>query len=160
MQGKDSDEKRAEDARLVFPEEKRAYPRVALSVPVFYKTVSSQGADEREYGALIKKGSEAAEKKESTETQTKNISSGGLLMTTTEKLPCGGIIYLSMYMPLPGLACSCSVLGEVVRSEERKESGKYDTAVKFVSVNHHNMNKYTYAALKELLNIDGSEMKF
>ncbi|HDT14822.1 MAG TPA: PilZ domain-containing protein [Firmicutes bacterium] len=156
---KKENETKAEDAELIVPSEKREYPRIALSVPVFYSLVKEGAAEKTEYDSLAQKGSEQLEKKQAKETETENISSGGVLITTNEKIQEGALLHLSMYLPLPGIACSCSVLGEAVRSEKYDENEKYRTAVRFLSVTHHNLNKYTYAALKDLLNIGGPEIK-
>ena len=87
-----------------------------------------------------------------------NVSTGGVLMTTEEKLEQGSIIQLSMHMPLPGLSCNCAMLGEVVRCEQSEDKKSYRAAVKFTKIVHHNLNKYKYASLKDILNLEGEEI--
>lgn len=79
-------------------------------------------------------------------------------MIADEKISNGSMLHITMHMPLPGVSCNCSMLGEVVRCEEREDK-KYNIAVKFLKIIHHSLNKYRYATLKELLNLEGPQIK-
>jgi hypothetical protein len=145
---------------LVMPGgEKRIYPRVALSVPVRFTVV----VDEKEcsdIGQLLKKGiGKIAEGNGVLGSETLNLSSGGLLMTTQDPVPAGSKLCMNIYLPLPGIACSCDILGEVIRNDRLPGTEGYRTAITFLKVIHHNLNKAKYTALKDLLDIEGPEIK-
>ena len=133
------DDRQGTDAELTVPAERRQYPRIPLSLPIHY--------------SIVKKG-EDIKKSESI-----NISTGGVLMTTEERIEPGSTIHLTMNMPLPGLSCNCAMLGEIVRCEEKEDKSGFKTAVKFNKIVHHNLNKYKYASLKDILKLEGDEIK-
>ncbi len=159
MKAEDNKEKEIKKAELFFPSsERRTYPRVALSAPIRY-VVIKQGKDNKldeDYDKLISK--DFNEKNIVKESKTINLSSGGLLIQTDEEISVGSLLHIKMHMPLPGISCNCFMLGEVVRCE-KKEIKKYEIAIKFKKVIHHNLNKYKYATLKEILNLEGPQIK-
>jgi hypothetical protein len=145
---------------LVMPGgEKRTYPRVALSVPVRFTVVGDEGncSDNRQ---ILEKGLEKlAEGGGSLDSETVNLSSGGLLMTTESPLPAGSKLCMNIYLPLPGIACNCDILGKVIRNDRIPGTPGYRTAITFLKVIHHNLNRAKHTALKELLDTDGPEIK-
>jgi len=151
------EEKEAKKAELIVSGERRIYPRMALSVPVKYSIVKEAVPSEAEHDTLIKQGMDNIETDKFNSTKSVNISSGGLLITTDSRINPKTTLHLSMYIPLPGLACNCSILGEVVRCE-KGENG-YNTGIKFIKIIHHNLNKYKYATLRDILNIEDSKFK-
>ncbi len=151
---KNNDEKEIKNAELIIPSlERREYPRIALSAPIKYRILKREDKDN-----LIEKELDNLFNDNMRESETINLSSSGLLMTTEEKINCGNILYVTMHIPLPGISCNCSLLAEVVRCEERQDK-KYNIAIKFLKIVHHNLNKYKYATLKDILNLEGPQIK-
>jgi len=152
-----NEEKEAKNAELIISGERRIYPRIALTVPVKYSIVKEAVPSETEQDELLQKGMENINSDKYNTTQTVNISTGGLLITTDDIINPKTTLHLTMYIPLPGIACNCSILGEVVRCEKTEKG--YNTGIKFIKIIHHNLNKYKYATLKDILNIDGPKFR-
>ena len=155
------DDKEAKKPELIMPSdgERREYPRIALSTQVKYSVVKeNKVTQEKEHQQLLDFGAQNLDNGRVDVTNTLNLSSGGLLMVTDKKINPGSTIHVTLHMPLPGIACVCSMLAEVIRSDENEEGG-FATAVKFLKVVHHNLNKYKYAALHDLLNLEGPNIK-
>lgn len=158
-ENKDKQEKEAKHAELIIPGERRTYPRIALSTIVKYSIVKQgEEVNEEQYDNLLDEGIKNLNSNNVKESETVNLSSGGLLMNTDEKINPGSFICVTMHLPLPGLACNCSILGKVIRCEEVGKNN-YKIAIKFEKIVHHNLNKYRYATLKEILNIEGPKIK-
>ncbi len=139
--------------QILLPQERRDYPRIAISVNVRYRVLG----DELEDKEIIKHFDPEKIFLKYNENITENISASGLLMYSDEEIPVKSLIAVNMYIPLPGLSCSCKVLGEVVRCE--KDEKKYKMAVKFLKVLWHNLNKYKFLTLTDLLEIKGEDIK-
>lgn len=153
-----SNEKEIKNAELIIPSsERREYPRIALSTPIKY-SILKQRKENLDQDKLIKEGFNNLYSNNVKVSETINLSSGGLLMVTEEEINTDSILHITMHIPLPGISCNCSMLGKVVRCE-RKEDKKYNIAVKFLKIIHHNLNKYKYATLKDLLNLEGPQIK-
>ncbi len=141
------------EAEILLPQERRDYPRISINVKVRYRVLTNDPEDKE----LIKHFDADKILSKYDENITVNMSSSGLLMYTEEEIPIKSFIAVNMYIPLPGLSCSCKVLGEVVRCE--KENEKYKLAIKFLKVLWHNLNKYKFLTLTDLLDIKGEEIK-
>ncbi len=141
------------EAEILLPQERRDYPRISINIKVRYRVITDEPGDKN----LIKHFDADKILSKYNENTTINMSSSGLLMYTNEEIPVKSFIAVNMYIPLPGLSCSCKVLGEVVRSE--KENEKFKLAVKFLKVLWHNLNKYRFLTLTDLLDIKGEEIK-
>jgi hypothetical protein len=159
-----NDDREAKKAELVLPDgkegsERRAYPRIALSTEVKFSVVKeAQPAHDKEHEDLLNLGAENLEKGKAVATETVNLSSAGLLMNTDRDIAPGSTIHITLHVPLPGISCTCSMLAEIIRSDKNPD-GTFATAVKFLKVVHHNLSKYKYAALHDLLNLEGPQIK-
>ncbi len=138
---------------LLFPQERREYPRLAVNVTVRYRVLGSSKEDIE----LAKKFNPEEIFREFEEDETVNISTSGLLMYCKDAIPDKSIVAVNFYMPLPGLSCTCKALAEAIRCE--KINGRYITALKFLKIIHHDMTKYKYLTLNEILAIKGMEIK-
>ena len=78
-------------------------------------------------------------------------------MYADREIPVKTFIAINMYIPLPGLSCSCKTLAEVVRCE--RQNDKYLIGLKFLKVLYHNLNKYKFLTLTDLLEIKGEDIK-
>lgn len=141
------------EGEILLPKERRDYPRIAVNVKVRYRILENTKEDMD----LIKHFDADKIFLEYNESNTLNMSSSGLLMYIDEEMQVKSFIAVNMYIPLPGLSCSCKVLGEVVRCE--RENEKYKVAIKFLKVLWHNLNKYKFLTLIDLLEIKGEEIK-
>lgn len=141
------------EADLLIPQERRDYPRIAISVHVKYRVLENDEADR----ALIKNFDPEKIFTEASSAEMVNISSSGLLMYSKDEIPEKSFVAVSMYLPLPGLACSCRVLGECVRSI--KEENRYSIGLKFLKILHHDLNQFKYMTLKDMLEINGAAFK-
>lgn len=155
------DDREAKKPELIMPSEgeRREYPRIALSTQVKYSVVKeSKASHDKEQQQLLDFGAKNLDDGKVDVSNTLNLSSGGLLMVTDKKINPGSTIHITLHIPLPGIACTCSMLAEVIRSDENDDGG-FATAVKFLKVVHHNLTKYKYAALHDLLNLEGPNIK-
>lgn len=141
------------EGEILLPQERRDYPRIAITIKARYRVLENNSEDKE----LIKHFDAEKIFSKYNENSTINMSSSGLLMYSDEEVPLKSFIAVNMYIPLPGLSCSCKVLGEVVRCE--KEGEKYKLAIKFLKVLWHNLNKYKFLTLTDLLDIKGEEIK-
>jgi hypothetical protein len=139
------------DGELLVPKERRDYPRVAVNVRVKYRVLENDEADH----ALVKHFDPEKIFVACRECDVVNISTSGLLMYTDEKISDKSFVAINMVLPLPGLACSCKAIAEVIRCDMEKE--KYLVALKFLKVIHHDLNKFKYMTLTDLLDIHGGE---
>jgi hypothetical protein len=152
---KDEKEEKQE-GELLLPQERRDYPRVAVTVKVRYRVLEDDVADH----ALTRHFDPEKIFTKFQESSLINVSSSGLLMYVHEKIQQKKFVAISMFLPLPGLACSCKALAEVIRCEEEKEEKnglKYTAALKFLKVINHSLNKYNFLTLNDLLDIRGGE---
>ncbi len=141
------------EADLLIPQERRDYPRIAISVHVKYRILQNDPSDRE----LVKKFDPEKIFEQAGSATMVNISSSGLLMYAPEEIPEKSFVAVSMYLPLPGLSCSCRVLGECVRCI--KEDDRYSIGLQFLKVLHHDLNQFKYMALKDLLEINREPYK-
>jgi hypothetical protein len=144
------------EGELLIPQERRDYPRVSLSVKVRYRILDDDEADK----ALTRHFDPEKIFTKYQESSLINVSTSGLLMYTSEEVRVKKFVAVSMYLPMPGLSCACKALAEVIRCDkdkESKESNKYVVALKFLKVIHHNLNKYRFITLTDILDIKGGE---
>lgn len=146
----DNMEEEKKEGDLLLPQERRDYPRVSFSIKVHYRVLEHTQADEH-----LTKHFDAD--KIFAQTDALNLSSSGLLMVVDEQIPVKSFVAVSMYIPLPGLSCKCRVLGEVMRCEYAE--GKFSIGIKFLKVFWHDLNKYKFVTLTDLLNIKGEDIK-
>jgi hypothetical protein len=139
------------DGELLVPKERRDYPRVAVNVRVKYRILENDEADQ----ALVKHFDPEKIFTSCRECDVVNVSTSGLLMYTEEVLADKSFVAINMVLPLPGLSCSCKAIAEVIRCD--KEDKKYLVALKFLKVIHHDLNKFKYMTLTDLLDIHGGE---
>ena len=146
-------EEEKKEGDLLLPNERREYPRVGVNIKVKYRVLDATPEDNE----LVKRFDPEKIFQKTTETQAVDVSTCGLQMFTEEFIPLKSFVAVNMYIPLPGLSCSCKVLGEVIRIE--KLDMIHRVGVKFLKVLHHDLNKYKYTTLKDLLEIDGEPIK-
>ena len=139
------------EGELLLPQEKRDYPRFSLNVKVMYRVLDNDEADK----ALVKHFDPEKVFQACKTSEVINVSTSGLLMYTLENIPEKSFVAVNMYIPLPGLSCACRAVAEVIRSD--KQQDKYLIALKFLKVIHHNLNKYKFLTLTDLLEIKGGE---
>jgi hypothetical protein len=138
---------------LLLPQERRDYPRIAITVAIHYRILNNDEADKH----LSKHFDPEKIFHQYEQTSTINMSTSGLLMYCAEEIPLKSFVAVSMYIPLPGLSCACKALAEVIRCD--KEDGKYKIGVKFLKILWHNLNKFRFVTLTDLLNIKGEDIK-
>lgn len=144
------------EGELLLPQERRDYPRIAVSVSVRYRVLEGDEAD----NALTKHFDPEKIFTRFQESRLINVSTSGLLMRAHEEIQEKKFVAVNMYLPMPGLSCSCKALAEVIRcvkDESGKETSKYIVALKFLKVIHHNLNKYKFVTLTDILDIKGGE---
>ena len=139
------------EGELLLPQEKRDYPRIAINVKVMYRVLDNDEADK----ALVKHFDPEKVFQACKMSEVINVSTSGLLMYTVENIPDKSFVAVNMYIPLPGLSCACRAVAEVIRCEKQKD--KYLIGLKFLKVIHHNLNKYKFLTLNDLLEIKGGE---
>ncbi len=139
------------EGELLLPQEKRDYPRIAINVKVMYRVLDNDEADK----ALVKHFDPEKVFRDCKTSEVINVSTSGLLMYTVENIPDKSFVAVNMYIPLPGLSCACRAVAEVIRCEKQKD--KYLIGLKFLKVIHHNLNKYKFLTLNDLLEIKGGE---
>lgn len=71
--------------------------------------------------------------------QTKNVSQGGLLVTTNKKFDKG--VHLAITIRFPFLPKRIEAVGEVVESKEVVRDLIYETRVKFINFDDDSLNK-------------------
>lgn len=151
----DDKEERTE-GELLLPQERRDYPRISVSVGVRYRVLADDEADK----ALTKHFDPEKIFTKFQECHVINMSTSGLLMRAPEDIKEKKFVAINMYLPMPGLSCSCKALAEVIRcvkDESKGENNKYIVALKFLKVIHHNLNKYKFVTLADILDIKGGE---
>ena len=142
------------EAELLIPKERRDYPRAAVSVSVRYRVLEDDEADR----ALTKHFDPEKIFEKFNESRVINVSSSGLLMYAHENINEKRFVAVSMVLPLPGLACMCKALAEVIRCDkDETEASRYIVALKFLKIIHHSLNKFKFMTLNELLDIKGGE---
>ena len=151
--GEDKDKEKEGD--LLIPKERRDYPRVAVTVRVRYRILE----DDEKDNALTKNFDPDKIMAELKESRTINVSSSGLLMYVEEEIPVKKFIAVQMYLPFPGMSSACMALGEVMRCDKNGDGHKYMIGVKFLKVLRHNLNKFKFLSLTELLEIKGEDIK-
>lgn len=139
------------DGELLVPQERREYPRASVNVKVKYRVLENDAAD----NALVKRFDPEKVLKEASVSEAVNISVSGLLMYTAEEIPVKSFVAVNMVLPLPGLSCACKVIAEAVRCD--REGDKFLVGLKFLKVIHHDLNKFKYMNLTDLLEIHGGE---
>jgi hypothetical protein len=133
-------------------DEKREYPRVPTELTVRYRSLSQEEADKAlsrhfDPDASLAEGFQEAE--------TLDVSKNGLLMLTNEEIRLKSYVAVSMYISIPGIACNCKGLAEVVRRELNPESHifKYKIGLRFCKVVHQNLKNYKFLDLRGLLDV-------
>jgi hypothetical protein len=139
------------EGELLLPQEKRDYPRIAVNIKVLYRVLENDEADI----ALVKHFDPEKVFKSCSTSEVVNLSTSGLLMYTAENIATKSFVAVNMYIPLPGLSCACRAIAEVIRCSA--ENGKFLIALKFLKVIHHDLNKFKYCTLNDLLEIKGGE---
>jgi hypothetical protein len=147
----DNTKEEKNEGELLLPQEKRDYPRIAINVKVMYRVLDNDEADK----ALVKHFDPEKVFQACKISEVINVSTSGLLMYTVENIPDKSFVAVNMYIPLPGLSCACRAVAEVIRCEKQKD--KYLIGLKFLKVIHHNLNKYKFLTLNDLLEIKGGE---
>jgi hypothetical protein len=147
----DNQKEEKNEGELLLPQEKRDYPRISINVKVMYRVLDNDEADKN----LIKHFDPEKVFQACKTSEVINVSTSGLLMYTTENIPLKSFMAVNMYIPLPGLSCACRALAEVIRCDDEK--GRFLVALKFLKVTHHNLNKYRFLTLNDLLEIKGGE---
>lgn len=139
------------EGEINFGTEKREHPRVLMKVPVRYKVLSSEEATK----ALNRLFDADIISQKFTEGETINVSKTGILMYTNEEVPIKSFIVVNMYISIPGIACNCKALAEIIRREKAFDSSKYlyKVALKFHKILHHNLKNYKFMKLNDLLDI-------
>jgi hypothetical protein len=144
------------EGELLLPQERRDYPRIAVSVKVRYRVLEDDEADK----ALTKHFDPEKIFTKFNESNLINVSTSGLLMHAPEDIPAKKFVAVSMVLPLPGLTCSCKALAEVIRTDVDKDPAgavRYTVAIKFLKIINHSLNKYRFLTLNDLLDIKGGE---
>src|SRR5208337_2104064 len=137
-----------EKGELLVPgSEKREYPRVAMRVKVRYRILDVETAQK----ALTKSFDADKLLAEYNTGESIDVSKTGLLMFTEKEIPLKSYLAVNMYISIPGIACACRALAEVVRRE--RDGNNFKVALKFLKVMHHNLKNYKFAALQTLLEI-------
>jgi hypothetical protein len=149
MPGEMKEEK--QEGELLLPKERRDYPRVAMNVMVKYRILEHDEADT----ALVKHFDPEKIFKSCSECEVVNVSTSGLLMYTKEEISQKSFVAINMVLPLPGLSCACKAIAEVIRCD--KETDRFLIALKFLKVIHHDLSKFKYMTLTDLLDIHGGE---
>ncbi|MFP4466050.1 MAG: PilZ domain-containing protein [Candidatus Goldiibacteriota bacterium] len=142
------------EGSLLLPQERRDYPRVSVNIKVQYKVLDETDDDMKT--ALKFDPEKIMEKFESSECL--NVSTSGILMRSGYPVDKKKFVAVNMYLPMPGLSCACRALAEVVRCEKMEDG--YLLGLKFLRILHHNLNKYKFLTLADLLNMKGTEIKF
>ena len=140
------------EGELLLPQEKRDYPRIAINVKVMYRVLENDEAD----NALVKHFDPEKVFQACKMSEVINVSTSGLLMYTADEIPVKSFVAVNMYIPLPGLSCACRAVAEVIRCDKQQQD-RYLIALKFLKVIHHNLNKYKFLTLTDLLEIKGGE---
>ncbi len=141
-----------QEGELLIPQERRDYPRIAVNVKVKYRILENDEAD----NALVKHFDPEKIFITCSTCEVVNVSTSGLLMYTQENVPQKSFMAVHMVLPMPGLACSCKAVAEVIRCDKEGDN-KYLIALKFLKVIHHNLNKFKFMSLNDLLEIKGGE---
>jgi type II secretory ATPase GspE/PulE/Tfp pilus assembly ATPase PilB-like protein len=118
--------------------DKRAYPRLTCEANLRYKVFKSQQD-------LIKRGINPEQL-----SVTRDISAGGLVFISSEKVAIGSILELKIELPNGEETIEC--LGRVVRIEEQELEQSYNIAVCFLDITgaqKARLNKYVQAELKK-----------
>ena len=147
---KDNKEEKQE-GELLLPKERRDYPRVSMNVKVKYRVLENDEADH----ALVKHFDPEKIFKECSISEVVNISTSGLLMYTAEEISPKAFVAVHMVLPLPGLACACKAIAEAIRCD--REGERFLVALKFLKVIHHDLNRFKFMTLTDLLDIKGGE---
>ncbi|HPD18624.1 MAG TPA: hypothetical protein PLF61_03055 [Candidatus Goldiibacteriota bacterium] len=136
---------------IEFGTEKREYPRVAMTVPVRYRVLSSEEATK----ALNRMFNPDEILKEFKEGESINVSKAGILMYTNEELQIKSFVVIGMHISIPGISCNCKALAEITRREKYSVPDRYayKVALKFHKILHHNLKNYKFMELNDLLNI-------
>lgn len=108
--------------------ERRKFPRLEANFVISYKIEQLPPDDE---GGEILQGHDLS--------QTKNVSQGGVLITTNQLFKKGS--YLAMVIRFPLLPQKIEVTGEVVDSREIVKNLIYETRVRFVGLDENFFEK-------------------
>jgi hypothetical protein len=141
------------DAELLIPQERRDYPRIGINIHVKYRVLGTELED----AGITKRFDPDKTFEKSIQDKAINISTSGLLMYCAEEIKIKSFVAVSMYLPLPGLSCSCRALAQVIRCDPG--NGNYILALKFIKVLFHDLTKYKFMTLTDLLEIKGEDIK-
>ncbi|MCE5299890.1 MAG: PilZ domain-containing protein [Spirochaetia bacterium] len=138
------------EGELFLGTEKREFPRVPMIVPVRFRKLSNEEAEKA--GGRYADINNMLEQYD--EGETANVSKTGILMYTNEELPSKSSIAVNMHFSIPGIACNCKAIAEVIRRQKSdKERYNYLVALKFTKIVHHNLKNYRFQDLNNLLDV-------
>ena len=139
------------DGEIFFGSEKREYPRVPMNAPVRYRQLSKEESD-KALGRFADNSNILAQYEEA---ETMNVSKNGIAMYTNEELPAKSTVAVNMHISIPGIACNCKAIAEVIR-RDKSDNPKYTyvVALRFVKIVHHNLKNYRFLDLNNLLDVN------
>jgi hypothetical protein len=139
------------EGQLFFGSEKREYPRVVMNAPVRYRLLSKEESDK----ALGRFADNSNILTQYEEAETVNVSKNGIAMYTNSEFAPKSIVAVNMHISIPGIACNCKAIAEVIRMD-KSDNPKYAyvAAVKFVKIVHHNLKNFRFLDLNNLLDVN------
>ena len=144
-------DKAKSEGEIFFGSEKREYPRVPMNAPVRYRTLTKEESD-KAIGRFADNSSLLAQYEEA---ESMNVSKNGIAMYTNEELPAKSIVAVNMHISIPGIACNCKAIAEVIRRDKSdKDKYQYVVALKFIKIVHHNLKNYRFLDLNNLLDVN------
>lgn len=139
------------EGEIVFGSEKREYPRVTMNAPVRYRLLTKEESDK----ALGRFADNSNLLNQYEEAETMNVSKNGIAMYTNEEIPARSIVAVNMHLSIPGIACNCKAIAEVIRRDKSdKDKYRYVVALKFTKIVHHNLKNYRFLDLNNLLDVN------
>lgn len=144
-------DKAKSEGEIFFGSEKREYPRMPMNAPVRYRMLTKEESD-KAIGRFADNSSLLAQYEEA---ETINVSKNGIAMYTSEELPAKSIVAVNMHISIPGIACNCKAIAEVIRRDKSdKDKYQYVVALKFIKIVHHNLKNYRFLDLNNLLDVN------
>jgi|ERR1035437_722460 c-di-GMP-binding flagellar brake protein YcgR len=139
------------EGEIFFGSEKREYPRVPMNAPVRYRMLTKEESDK----ALGRFADNSNLLGQYEEAETVNVSKNGIAMYTNEELPAKSTVAVNMHISIPGIACNCKAIAEVIRRDKSdKDKYQYVVALKFIKIVHHNLKNYRFLDLNNLLDVN------
>jgi len=144
-------DKAKSEGEIFFGSEKREYPRMPMNAPVRYRMLTKEESD-KALGRFADNSNLLAQYEE---TETVNVSKNGIAMYTNEELPAKATVAVNMHISIPGIACNCKAIAEVIRRDKSdKDKYQYVVALKFIKIVHHNLKNYRFLDLNNLLDVN------